>query len=86
MLFDPFEEQLDLPATAIQLRDGQWRQREVVGQENQLLVLFGVEVTIATQLVWVTLARIEIVERNSLIADQARALGDSRRGDRYLTT
>jgi hypothetical protein len=31
MLFDPFEEEFDLPATSKQFGDGQYRQREVVG-------------------------------------------------------
>src|ERR1035437_5633055 len=41
VLLDPFEEQLDLPAAAVQLRDGQGRQVEVVGQEDQVLVDVG---------------------------------------------
>jgi hypothetical protein len=34
MLLDPLEEQLDLPATAIEVGDGQRRQEEVVGEED----------------------------------------------------
>jgi hypothetical protein len=36
MLFDPLEEQLDLPTAAIKLRDRERGQAEVVGQEDQL--------------------------------------------------
>jgi hypothetical protein len=35
MLLEPFEEQFDLPAAMIELDDGQSRQGEVVGQEDQ---------------------------------------------------
>jgi len=35
MLFNPFEEQFDLPAASIQLSDGQCGHGEVVGQEDQ---------------------------------------------------
>ena len=34
MLLDPFEEQFDLPASAIELGDGQRRDGKVVGQED----------------------------------------------------
>ena len=33
MLLDPFEEQLHLPALAVQIGDQPWLEREVVGQE-----------------------------------------------------
>ena len=49
MLLDPFEEQFDLPATAIELGDGQRRDGEVVGQEDQRLAGFGIAITDATQ-------------------------------------
>jgi hypothetical protein len=35
VLFDPFEEQLDLPAAFVQSGNGQGRQGRVVGQEDQ---------------------------------------------------
>ena len=35
MLLDPFEEQFDLPASAIELGDGQCWHGEVVGQEDE---------------------------------------------------
>ena len=37
MLLDPFEEEFDLPAAAIELGDGQRRHGEVVGQKDQRL-------------------------------------------------
>src|SRR5260370_33529328 len=41
MLFDPFEEEFDLPAVTIETGDTQGWDREVVGQEHQLLIGFG---------------------------------------------
>jgi hypothetical protein len=38
VLFDPFEEQFDLPARPIQVRDGQRWFGKVVGQKDQFLV------------------------------------------------
>src|SRR3989304_6914057 len=35
VVLDPLEEQLDLPAALVKLRDGQGRQSEVVGQEDE---------------------------------------------------
>ena len=49
MLFDPFEEQFDLPAAAIELGDGQRRDREVVGQENQDFAGSGIAISDAAQ-------------------------------------
>ena len=45
VLFDPFEEQFDLPAAAIKLGDGRGRQGEVVGQEDETPVVFDIEET-----------------------------------------
>ena len=44
VLLDPLEEQFDLPATSIQLSDGQRRQGKIVGQKNQSLVGLLIEV------------------------------------------
>ena len=49
MLFDPFEEQFDLPAAPIQLSDGQSRHGKVVGQEDQHLAGFGIAIADAAQ-------------------------------------
>ena len=49
MLLDPFEEEFDLPAAPIQLRDGQRRDGEVVGQKDQRLARFWIAITDATQ-------------------------------------
>ena len=41
MLLDPFEEQFDLPAAMIQLRNGQGGRGEIVGQKDQRLAGLG---------------------------------------------
>ena len=40
--FDPLEKQFDLPAATVKLGDGQRRQLEVVGQEDQIPVVLGI--------------------------------------------
>jgi hypothetical protein len=42
MLFDPFEEEFDLPAAAVELGDGQGWNGEVVGQKDQPLARFEI--------------------------------------------
>ena len=49
VLFDPFEEQLDPPAIAVEFGDGKGGKREVVGEELEGGVCLGVAVVDATQ-------------------------------------
>src|SRR6266567_460962 len=79
MLLDPFEEQFHLPATAIELGNGQWRQGKVVGQKDQPSFLLGVEITNAPQFVRVTSAGNWICQRDDLIAHDAGGSVDRRR-------
>ena len=44
VLFDPFEEQLDSPAIAVEFGDGVCGEREVVGEELEGGVCLGVAV------------------------------------------
>ncbi len=76
MLFDPFEEQFDLPAAAIKLRDGQRRQVEIVGQEDQVLVVFGIVEFDTPQVLRVILGLVVSGQRNSLVAAQAGGFVD----------
>ena len=71
MLFDPFEEQLDLPTAAIQLGDSQWWQVEVVGQKDESFLRLHIEVTNAAQLLGITFAGHGIDECHDLIADHS---------------
>ena len=49
MLLEPFEEQFDLPAAVIQLRDGQRGRSEVVGQKDQPRAGFEIAIADAPQ-------------------------------------
>ena len=57
MLFHPFEEQLHLPSAAVELGNYDGGQREVVGQENQLLPGGGIDIANAPQGVGMLLSR-----------------------------
>lgn len=72
MLFDPLEEQLDLPALAIQLRNQLGFEREVVGQKRDSLacLVLGHD---TTQRSGIVLAGIEDRQHASLIANDVRA-------------
>jgi hypothetical protein len=74
MLLDPFEEQLDLPTALVDLGDGERRQGEVVGQEDQSAVEFFVVESDAPELLGVPLFGIEAVEHDDLIALQSSGL------------
>lgn len=56
MLLDPFVEQLDLPAATGELGDGQCRHVEVVGQKDQMSVLFCIGELDVSQMLRVILA------------------------------
>ena len=73
MLLDPFEEQLHLPATLVQCRNGQGWQRRVVGQKHQRFARLEVFVSDAPQMLGVVLGHIKPVEPNRLIADHPGA-------------
>ena len=68
VLLDPLEEQLDLPAASIKIGDGLGRELEVVGQEHQSLVSFGIQVADAPQRRGVALDGVEPPRRHGLIA------------------
>ena len=72
VLFDPAKEQFDLPTRLVELGDFEGRQREVVGQENERVLVGGIDVTNPAQQVGVTLARIKAAQPDRLIAAQAR--------------
>jgi len=74
MLLDPFEEELDLPPTAIQLGNGQCRQGEVVGQEYQTPVVVLVEESDPAKLLRVVLAGVEVLCSDDLLALQSSGL------------
>ena len=71
MLLDPFEEQFHLPATAIKFGDGQGRKVEIVGKEDEQLVVFGIVELHAAQLDRVILAGSYPGQHDGLVATQA---------------
>lgn len=76
VLFDPFEEQFDLPARLEQFGYGHSVELKIVGQKHQRSIFFGIEVANAPQRVGVLLRRIERRKQNRLIADQSRGAVD----------
>ncbi len=42
MLFDPFEKQFHLPARLVEQADGERGQVEIVGEETEMAILFGI--------------------------------------------
>lgn len=75
MLFDPFEEQFDLPSLAVQFADGQSRQLHVIGQEGIGSVVV-VAIADTTQLLRLFLPGTFEFERHDLVADQTRTAVD----------
>ena len=67
VLLDPFEEELDLPAAFVELSNHLRGEREVVGQKDQTLVRFGIEITDASQFVGVAFQRVETCDGNDLV-------------------
>ena len=59
MLFDPFEEQFDLPAARIKLDNRQGRRGEVVGQKDQFLAGLGIAIADASPCVWIIVLGVE---------------------------
>ena len=76
VLFDPFEEELDLPAGFVELADGQRGQIELIGQEDQALVDLGIEVANASQRVWVIFGSQWTGQQDRLIALESCGLVD----------
>src|ERR1700733_3829571 len=79
VLLDPFEEQLHLPAAAIQPSNGQGRQLKIVGQENQALAVVGSDIADATQRVGIVARGLGAMQGNRLIAAQAKLFVDGPR-------
>src|ERR1039457_2204815 len=71
MLLDPFEEQFDLPASPIQLRDGPSRHGEVVGQEDEGFAGLGIATADAAQRVGIIVLGIQAGQHHGLVETQA---------------
>jgi len=53
VLFDPFEEEFDTPTGTIELGDGERRQVEVVGNEDEFAMMLGIVETHSTERFWI---------------------------------
>ena len=71
MLLDPFEEEFDLPAAAIELGDGQRRHGEVVGQEDQRLARFWIAIADAAHRDGIIVLGVKPGEHHGLVEAQA---------------
>src|SRR5437762_12540290 len=76
MLFDPAKAQFDLPALAVQFRDGQGLELKVVGEKDKAQVFLGVEVVNAPQGRGVATRALGTGEANGLIGAQSRGAID----------
>jgi hypothetical protein len=72
MLLDPFEEQLELSALAIECRDQRRAEREIVGQKHQALAGLGLSHHDATQYCGAVGLRVEPGEHTGPIAQDVR--------------
>src|SRR5579885_39476 len=77
VLLDPLEEQLDLPAHSVQLRNAQRRQRTLVGQQHEQQIVGGIVELHPPQAL--RIGRCAAAKQDSLIASYASALVDRAR-------
>lgn len=74
MLFDPFEEQFDMPATTVQFGDDVSGKSEVIGEKHQSLLPWGIPKADTTQVSRIAFSGVEPLQRDGLIALHARVL------------
>jgi len=71
MLLDPFEEEFDLPTSTIELGDGQRRDGEVVGQEDQCFARFRIAIADAAHGDGIIVLGVQPGEHHGLVETQA---------------
>ena len=76
MLFDPLEEDFDLPPAFVEFRNGGGRQGEMVGKKDESFVLAGIVEADAPELLRIILFCVEAVQGNDLVALKARGFVD----------
>jgi len=81
VLFDPLEEQLDLPARLVERTDGACRQDELVGEKDERLGGFGILETDAAQMIGVMPLAVVAIESDGLVTDDPGAAIDGSRID-----
>ena len=75
VLFDPFEEQLDVPTAFVDCGDGLRRQVKAVGDEVESLGCLGVEVSDSTNALWIEVLSPTSVEADELVAEHGGVVG-----------
>lgn len=75
VLFDPFEEQLDLPTTFVDSGDGLSRQVKAIGDKVESLGCLGVEVSDSTNALWIEVLGPTSVETDELVAEHGAVVG-----------
>ena len=76
VLLDPFEKQFDLPAELVQTGNGPGRQVEVVGQKEELLLEFDIDVVNPSQEFGIKDRAFRAGQSNGLIAAQTPVFVD----------
>jgi hypothetical protein len=76
ILFDPLEKKFHSPAAFVKLSDRKCRKGEVVGEEREMLFGVLVEVTDATNRIWIVVRGLETFEDDRLIAPESCRLVD----------
>lgn len=76
VLFDPFEEQFDMPSALVDGGDRQGRQFELIGQEGQRLTGLWIDVSDSSQFGGIIRFAFVDAQSNDLIAAQATGLVD----------
>ena len=76
MLFDPFEEEFNVPTAAVKLSDIQRRFGEIVGEKHIQLFGFRIAKTDSAQHLGIVSPRIKAAQDDSLVAAQSRGLVD----------
>ena len=79
VLFDPLEEQFDLPATLVELGDGQSRKSEVVGEKDEALAGLGIDVADAPEGSRILLRCLGAGQHDRLVAAEPGRLVDGPR-------
>ena len=79
MLFDPFEEEFDVPTATVKLGDLQRRFGEIVGEKHIQLFGFRIAKTDSAQHLGIVSPRIKAAQDDSLVTAQSRGLVDRTR-------
>ena len=70
MLFDPFEEDFDLPPAFIKHGDGQCREKEIIGQKDKEFTFLGIEIFYTPELIRIAFQGFGGYQHDSLSEDE----------------